>query len=104
MSDLDRTLVSKRAADKITMSSQQIKALKLADVVADSQEHATKRFWLKLWASVQSAFTPRFKKSRIDCRIDGHRLPFKGWKPGKMPQCADCGQAIEDPNSLRRIL
>lgn len=40
-------------------------------------------------------------KPATSCKTSGHVMPASGWRPGKQPQCVDCGQKIGDPTQLR---
>jgi hypothetical protein len=119
---IDRTLVAKTTPDKVYYSSkntllaksvsesgfrskEEIKNLKRRTMLDDKPEGTIQRLH-SLWTRFISALTPRIKKRRRNgnCRVDGHVLPYRLWRAGELPTCAECGRVIEDPNSLRRAL
>ncbi len=102
-----RSVIVKRAADAAPVSKEKISTMKAKEQRAHDLKESVgfqrTSIWdhlSDLWTIVLYGLRPKNKQ----CISYGHSLPASGWVQGRKPKCADCGEAISDPEELRKAL
>jgi hypothetical protein len=100
-----RSVIVKRAADAAPVSREKLSTMKTQEMRVDQLKESSgfqrTTIWdhiSDLWTVVLYGFRPKNKQ----CIGYGHSLPVAGWEQGRKPKCSDCGEAISDPDELRR--
>lgn len=96
---MDRSVISKRAADSEPMSNEQITTFKMK--VVSSNKSAPLSYKLRtMGRAIMSMCTFSGKKSQ--CQMYGHILPRKrGSNQDIALKCGECGTKITSPDQLR---
>jgi hypothetical protein len=102
-----RSVIVKKAADARPVTREMLCVMKEKEQKADQYKESVGfqsiSFWSHLadfWTLMLYGLKPKSKQ----CIAYGHNLPIGGWVQGRKPKCSDCGEAISDPDQLRKSL
>jgi hypothetical protein len=100
-----RSVIVKKSADARPVTRELLCVMKEKEQKADNYKESVGFQSTSIWSHIADLWTvllyglrPKSKQ----CITYGHTLPATGWVQGRKPKCADCGEAISDPDDLRR--